>query len=130
MQDELSRGQVVIRAGVNPEQLHVTPNLVEHARIHRCSVRQNRLEQRPHLEVMCVTLVVIDVSTRDRGEIEMPYENLVAEIQRAEAVRVQLHNGSLVHTFEKIPTRVVHGIRAKVAAGVAGSQPSSPDAAV
>jgi hypothetical protein len=38
----------------------------------------------------------------------MPHENLVAALQRCEAIGVELHNGSVIHTFEKVPARVVH----------------------
>ena len=75
-QDELSRREVVVRAGVDPEQLRVAADLREHARLDVRAVRQDRLEHRAHLEVVRVALVVIDVAPGDRGEIEMPDEDL------------------------------------------------------
>ena len=71
-QDELARRQVVVRAGVDPEQLRVPLNLRQRLRIHPAGVREDRLEHVTHVEVVGVALVVEDVAPRDHRLVQVP----------------------------------------------------------
>ena len=53
-------------------------------------------------------LVVIDVAPRERGEVEMPDEDPVAQRQRAEAVHVNLHDRRIVDALEEILPGLTH----------------------
>ena len=64
-QHELARGEVVVGAGVDPEQLRVALDLGERRGVDAGGVRENRLEHVAHLEVVRVALVVEDVAPGD-----------------------------------------------------------------
>ena len=51
-----------------------------------------------------MALVVIDVAAGQRRLVQMPDERLLAERQLVEAVRIQLHDRSVVDLLEKIPS--------------------------
>ena len=102
----LARGDAVVRAAVDPEQLRVAADLRADVGRQRAGVRQDALEHRAHLEVVGVALVVVDVAAGERRQIEVPGQQLLAQRQAAEAVGVDLHDGHVVYVLEKIPPRL------------------------
>ena len=66
VEHELARGEVVVGAGVDPEQLRVALDLRERRGVDAVRVRDDRLEHIAHLEVVRVALVVVDVAAGDR----------------------------------------------------------------
>src|SRR6185436_20852034 len=80
-QNELPRGEVVVGTGVDPEQLRISPELREDLRLDGRRVREDRLEDRAHLEVVRIALVVIDIPAGDRRQIEVPDEDPAAKLQ-------------------------------------------------
>ena len=99
---ELARGEVVVRAGVDPEQLRVALDLGARRGVDAVGVREDRLEHVAHLEVVRVSLVVEDVAPGERRLVQMPDERLLPERQRAETVGVELHDRRLVDLLEEV----------------------------
>ena len=79
IEQELSRRQVVVRAGVEPEQLGVARQLLQRRLGNAARMTQDLLEQPPNAQVMTMALVVIDVAAGERGLIQVPDERLVSE---------------------------------------------------
>ena len=102
LKDELPRGQVVIRPGVDPEQLGVAVNLIERDRVDPRWMRQDLFEHVAHLQVVDVTLVVIDVPPGQRGLIQVPDQRLLAQRERVEPIGVQLHDGRFADLLEQV----------------------------
>ena len=102
LEHELSCGQVVVGAGVDPEELGVALNLGERLRIDVLRMRDDLLENVSHLEVVGVALVVENVAARERRLVEVPDERLFSKRELFEAIGVQLHDGGIVHAFEQI----------------------------
>jgi hypothetical protein len=51
-----------------------------------------------------IALVVIDISARKSGLVQMPYEEFFSEWELVETVGVQLHNGRVVNALKKVLT--------------------------
>jgi hypothetical protein len=101
-QHELARRQVVIRAGVQPEEFGVARDLRQHVLGNPLRVRDDGLEDRAHRQVVTVALVVVDVAAGQGSLVEVPHEHLLGEWQHVEAVGVQLHDGRVVDLFEQV----------------------------
>ena len=101
-QHELSGGEVVVAPAVQPEQLGVTPHLGPGRWHQRVLVRDQRLEQVAHLEVVAVALVVVDVPAGQRRLVEVPHEHLLVERQGREPIGVELHDRRIVDAFEQV----------------------------
>jgi hypothetical protein len=101
-EDELLRGQVVVRPGVDPEQLGVPLKLLEGRGIHAARIRKNRLQHLAHLEVVAIALVIKDVAPGNGGLSQVPDQRLVFERQRRKPVRIQLHDRGIVNPFEEV----------------------------
>ena len=65
-------------------------------------VREDLLEHVAHLEVVRVSLVVVDVAPGERGLVQVPDQDLLIERQRVEAVRVDLRDRRFVHPLEQV----------------------------
>ena len=102
IEQELARRQVVVRAGVEPEQLGVARQLRQRLVGNAVRMPQDLLEQPPDAEVMAMALVVIDVAAGERGLIQMPDERLLRERQLLEAVGVQLDDRRVVDLLEQV----------------------------
>ena len=102
IEQELARGQVVVRARVQPEQLGVAGQLRQ--RLVRDAFREalNLLEHVPDAEVMAMALVVIDVAAGERGLIQMPDERLLPDRQLFEAVGIQLDDRGVIDLLEEV----------------------------
>ncbi len=101
-QDEFPRGQVVVRARVDPEDLRVAMDRVERRRIDAVGVRDDGFEDVPHLEAVGVPLIVEDVAARERRLVKVPDQRALAERERAESIRVHLHDGGLANLLEQV----------------------------
>ncbi len=101
LQDELSRGEIVIGPAVGPEQLRVAFDFGAHRRLAR-GMADERLHDVAHVEVVDVPLVVEDVAAGDRRLIEVPGQDALLDRQRREPVRVQLHDGGFVDPLHQI----------------------------
>jgi hypothetical protein len=101
-QHELTGGQVVVGAGVNPEQLRIVLNLLEGGGVAAGPVGNDGLEQIAHLEVISMALVVKDVAAGNRGAVQMPDQRLLTQGQGAEPVGVQLDHGRFADALEQI----------------------------
>ena len=99
---ELARRQVVVRAGVDPEQLGVAEDLVERRALDLRRVPHDRLEDVAHLEVMRVALVVEDVASGNRGLAEVPDQGLLAQREIAKGVGVDLDDRGLADALEQV----------------------------
>src|SRR5204862_807760 len=88
-QDELPGGEVVVRAGVDPEQLGVALHLGKRVGIRGRELRpaDDGLEHIAHVEVVRVTLVVKNIAPRDGGAVQMPDQLLLIRRQRRKSVR-------------------------------------------
>ena len=89
-EQELPRGHVVERSGVDPEQLRVAADFGENPWLDPIALSKQRFEKRAHLEVAGVPLVIEDVAAGQRRQVEMPQQRLVAQRQLAESIRVHL----------------------------------------
>ena len=99
---EFSSGQIVVRTGVDPEQLRVTANRAEDLWLDAVGVHDDLLEHFTHLERMPVPLVVINVASSERRLVELPRKNFLIERQRFESGRVHLDNGRVLNLFKQI----------------------------
>ena len=79
-------------------------------------MRDDRLEDVAHLEVVRVALVVEDVAAGDRRLVEVPDQRLLAQRQIAEAVGVDLHDGGFADPLEQV--RAIGGATVVAGAGV------------
>ena len=101
--DELARGEVVVRPGVDPEELRVAFDGDERLPVRDgVAVTDDGLEQIAHLEVVGIALVVKDVAAGNRGLREVPDEDLLALRQVAEAVGVQLDDSGFADALEEV----------------------------
>ena len=105
-QDEFTRGQVVVRSRIQPEQLRVPLDLGKRLRRNAGGVRQDLLEHLTHLEIPLVALVVVDVASGERRLIEVVDQGLLVEGQFAEPVRIQLDDRRVVYSLEQVWARV------------------------
>src|SRR5919206_292689 len=71
LQHELARGEVVVRAVVDPEVLRVALDLGEGRRIDPLRMRDDLIEDAAHLERPTMLLIDEDVASRNRRLIEM-----------------------------------------------------------
>jgi hypothetical protein len=117
-EEKLARGEVVERTAVDPEQLCVGANLLEHEPIDPGGVREYRFEHGTHLEIVSVPLVVVDVAAGERRQIQVPHERLVAQRQRREAVGVQLHHRDLTDLLDQMLSRCRHSSTVSPCCGV------------
>ena len=78
------------------------------SRIDLFAVAKNRLEKIADVEVQRMPLVVVDVAAGKRGQVEMPDEDLVAQRQRCESVRINLHDRRIVNALEEILPTLAH----------------------
>jgi hypothetical protein len=101
-QHELAGGQVVVGAGVDPEQLRVELNLLERGAVAAGPVGHDGLEQIAHLEVIPVALVVKDVAAGNRGLVQVPDQRFLSQGQGAEPIVVQLDHGRFAHALEQV----------------------------
>ena len=106
VEQELPRGEVVVRTGVDPEQLGVTRDFLQRVVRDAGRVPQDLFEQAPHAEVETMTLVIIDIAPGDRRSIQVINHRLLVQRQRVEAVRIQLNHGRIVNLLEQIRPRV------------------------
>jgi hypothetical protein len=67
LEDEFSRGEVVVRTGVEPEQFGVTLKLRQRCGIDALRMRQDGFEHAAHLEGIAMLLVVEDVTAGERS---------------------------------------------------------------
>ena len=102
LQHELPRGEVVVGAVVDPEVLRVALNLRERRGIDPLRMRDDLVEDASHLERRAVLLIDEDVAPGERRLVQVPDQRLLAQRQRVEAVRVQLHGRRVVHALEQI----------------------------
>ena len=102
LEDELARGQVVVRSRVQPEQLRVAGDFRERRGIHAGAVGEHFLEDVAHLEVVRVALVVKNVASGKRRLVQVPDQDLVVERQLVEAVGIHLHDRRIVDAFEQV----------------------------
>jgi len=99
-QHEFSRRQVVVRPGVEPEQLRIAQNLGQRRLVDATGVRHDLFQHIAHLEVMRVALIVVNIAAGERGAVQVPDEKLLVQRQRGKPVRIQLRDGGIVHTLE------------------------------
>ena len=100
--DESARREVVERTGVDPEELGVAVDFLQHRRLDRAAVDEELFEHLPHLQVVDVALVVEDVAPGERGMVQVPDEGLLAQGEGAEAVGVDLDDRRVVDALEQI----------------------------
>ncbi len=99
---ELARRQVVIGAVVDPEQLRVALDVSQRRRFDAGRVRDDRLEDAAHLERVAMLLVEEDVPSGERRLREVPDQRLLAQRQRGELIRIQLHHRRIVDALEQV----------------------------
>ena len=102
LEHEFPCRQVVVRAGVDPEQFGVALDLAEGLRLDAFGMRDDRLENAPHLERVAVLLVVEDVATGERRLHEVIRQRLLSQWQRGELIGIQLDDCRIVHSLEQI----------------------------
>ena len=102
VEQELAGGEVVVRPGVDPEELGVAADRPERLRLDAAGMREDLLERLAHVEVVHVTLVVEDVAAGERRVVQVPDQHLLAELQPLEAVGVDLADGGVVDALEQV----------------------------
>ena len=109
-EQELPGRQVVVRSGVQPEQLGVASQLFENVVGNPRRVPDDLLEHFPDAEVVAVALVVVDVTAGERGAVKMPDEGFLPQRQLLKAIGVQLHDRGIVNLLEQVaPVGVYSG---------------------
>ena len=91
LQNELPRGEIVVRSGVDPKQLRVPLDLGERRWIDAVGVRDDLFEHVTHDEVVRVPLVVEDVAPRQCGLVEVPDQYLLFAGQFLEGEKISYH---------------------------------------
>ena len=99
---EAAGGEVVERAGVDPEELGVLLDGGQRLGLDAVGVGDDLLEDLAHLEVVLIALVVVDVAPGQGGLVEVPDERLLAQRQRLEAVGVELHHRGVVDPLQQV----------------------------
>ena len=103
VEHELAGGEVVVRAGVDPEERGVAVDRLQRRRLDAVGVREDLLERLAHVEVVGVALVVEDVAAGERRVVQVPDEHLLAQVQLFETVGVDLRDGGVVDALEQVP---------------------------
>jgi hypothetical protein len=104
VEQELAGGQVVVRPGVEPEQLGISGELRQRIGRNTFSMRQHTFQQVANAQVMTVPLVVVDVAPGNRRLVEVPDKGLLLERQLVKAIGIQLDDGGFADLFEQVRT--------------------------
>ena len=75
---------------------------LERRRVDPLRVGEDLLEHLPHLQTVGVALVVEDVAAGEGGVGQVPDEHLLAQVERLEAVGVELGDGGVADALEEV----------------------------
>ena len=87
---------------MNPEELHVAPQLRERGGLHLARVHEDLLAELLDVESLGAALLDVDRTPGDGGLVQVPGESALARLESLEAVRVDTHDRGIVDALEQV----------------------------